>query len=67
MRALLACVLAALIAAGVALVVTHPGGRHVTAYFADASALFPDNQVMVLGVPVGTIVQLLSGAVAGRI
>ena len=34
---------------------THPGGRHVSAYFADASALFPDNQVMVLGVPVGTI------------
>ena len=27
----------------------------ITAYFTDASALFPDNQVRVLGVPVGTI------------
>lgn len=50
----LACALVVLLASGVA-VATHPGGRHVTAYFADASALFPDNQVMVLGVPVGTI------------
>lgn len=50
----LACALVVLLASGVA-VATHPGGRHVSAYFADASALFPDNPVMVLGVPVGTI------------
>lgn len=50
----LACALVVLLAAGLA-VATHPGGRHLSAYFADASALFPDNQVMVLGVPVGTI------------
>ncbi|MDT7552983.1 MAG: phospholipid/cholesterol/gamma-HCH transport system substrate-binding protein, partial [Pseudonocardiales bacterium] len=34
---------------------THVSGLRVTAYFTNASALFPDNQVMVLGVPVGTI------------
>ncbi len=55
MRTLLACVLAVLLAASISVVATHPAGRHVSAYFADASALFPDNQVMVLGVPVGTI------------
>ena len=44
-----------LIATGGSAVATHTGGRHVSAYFTDASALFPDNQVMVLGVPVGTI------------
>ncbi len=55
MRTLLACVLAVLVAASVSVVATHTGGRHISAYFTDASALFPDNQVMVLGVPVGTI------------
>jgi phospholipid/cholesterol/gamma-HCH transport system substrate-binding protein len=51
----LACVLGVLVAAGVWVVSANSGGRTVTAYFADASALFPDNQVVVLGVPVGTI------------
>ena len=55
MRTLLACVLAVLVAASVSVIAMHPRGKHVTAYFTDASALFPDNQVMVLGVPVGTI------------
>ncbi len=48
-------VLAVLIAAGVWVVAGNSGGRHVTAYFSNASALFPDNQVTVLGVPVGSI------------
>lgn len=47
--------LAVLLAAGGWVVGTHAGGRKVTAYFTNASALFPDNQVMVLGVPVGSI------------
>jgi phospholipid/cholesterol/gamma-HCH transport system substrate-binding protein len=51
----LASVLAVLIAAGVWVAGTHTGGRKVTAYFTNASALFPDNQVMVLGVPIGSI------------
>jgi virulence factor Mce-like protein len=51
----LAAVLAVLAAAGVWVAGTHVRGRMVTAYFTNASALFPDNQVMVLGVPVGTI------------
>lgn len=48
-------VLAVLIAAGIWVVTGHGGGRHVTAYFNNASALFEDNQVEVLGVPVGSI------------
>ena len=52
MRTLLACALVVLLAIGVSVVATHTGGRHISAYFTDASALFPDNQVMVLGVPV---------------
>ena len=51
----LASVLAVLIAAGVWVVSAGLGGRTVTAYFAGASALFPDNQVEVLGVQVGKI------------
>jgi phospholipid/cholesterol/gamma-HCH transport system substrate-binding protein len=51
----LAGVLAVLIATGVYVVSAGLGGRTVTAYFANASALFPDNQVEVLGVPVGKI------------
>jgi phospholipid/cholesterol/gamma-HCH transport system substrate-binding protein len=34
---------------------TNNGGRKVTAYFTNASALFEDNDVRVLGVPVGRI------------
>ena len=48
-------VLAVLLAAGIWVVNSNVGGRHVTAYFSNASALFPDNQVEVLGVPVGSI------------
>ncbi|MBN9098294.1 MAG: MCE family protein [Pseudonocardia sp.] len=51
----LAAVLAVLIAAGVWVVAAGTGGRHVTAYFSNASALFEDNQVEILGVPVGKI------------
>jgi len=51
----LAGVLAVLLAAGIWVVNTNGGGRSVTAYFSNASALFPDNQVEVLGVPVGKI------------
>lgn len=47
--------LVVLIATGAWVVGTHSRGLRVTAYFTNASALFPDNQVMVLGVPVGTI------------
>ncbi len=51
----LASVLAVLLAAGVWVVTSNSGGRQVTAYFSNASALFQDNQVEVLGVPVGKI------------
>jgi virulence factor Mce-like protein len=51
----LAAVLAVLLATGIATVAAGTGGRHVTAYFSNASALFPDNQVEILGVPVGRI------------
>jgi virulence factor Mce-like protein len=51
----LASVLGVLVAAGVWVVSGGLGGRTVTAYFSNASALFPDNQVEVLGVPVGKI------------
>ncbi|MCW2722344.1 MCE family protein, partial [Pseudonocardia sp.] len=51
----LAGVLAVLLAAGIWIVNSNLGGRTVTAYFSNASALFPDNQVEVLGVPVGKI------------
>ncbi|WP_181780561.1 MCE family protein [Pseudonocardia pini] len=47
-------IVAVLLASGVWLA-TMGGGRHVTAYFTNASALFEDNEVRVLGVPVGTI------------
>ena len=51
----LGSVLAVLLAAGVWILSTSGGGRALTAYFSNASALFPDNEVVVLGVPVGTI------------
>ena len=57
--------LAILLASGVWVVGTHVGGRKVTAYFTNASALFPDNQVMVLGVPVGSIDAITPEVVAG--
>ncbi len=51
----LGCAVVVLVAAGAWLVSTGGGGRRLTAYFTNASALFPDNQVEVLGVPVGKI------------
>lgn len=51
----LAGVLAVLVAAGIWVVTSNSGGKHVTAYFSNASALFENNQVEVLGVPVGSI------------
>ncbi|SDE86799.1 MCE family protein [Pseudonocardia oroxyli] len=50
----LGSVIAVLAATGVWLI-NSGGGRKVTAYFTNASALFEDNEVRVLGVPVGTI------------
>lgn len=50
----LIAVVAVLLATGFWLV-TSGGGRPVTAYFTTAAALFPDNDVRVLGVPVGKI------------
>ena len=54
----LLAVLALLIAAGLA-VALHPPGRTVTAYFRSAEAVFEDNSVRVLGVPVGTITEVV--------
>lgn len=50
----LVAVVAVLLATGFWLI-TSGGGRTVTAYFTSAAALFPDNDVRVLGVPVGKI------------
>lgn len=50
----LVAVVAVLLAAGFWLI-TSGGGRPVTAYFTSAAGLFPDNDVRVLGVPVGKI------------
>lgn len=50
----LGSVIAVLVATGVWMI-NKSGGRTVTAYFTNASALFEDNEVRVLGVPVGTI------------
>ncbi|GAA4547879.1 MCE family protein [Pseudonocardia xishanensis] len=47
-------IVAVLVATGVWLV-AKGGGRKVTAYFTNTSALFEDNEVRVLGVPVGKI------------
>jgi len=54
----LLAVLALLIAAGLA-VALHPPGRTVTAYFRSAEAVFSGNSVRVLGVPVGTITEVV--------
>lgn len=51
----LGSVLSVLVAAGVWAGSSLGGGRALTAYFSNASALFPDNEVRVLGVPVGKI------------
>ncbi|TCK20308.1 MCE family protein [Pseudonocardia endophytica] len=50
----LAGIVAVLVAAGFWLV-TDRGGRQITAYFTNTSALYPDNDVRVLGVPVGKV------------
>jgi phospholipid/cholesterol/gamma-HCH transport system substrate-binding protein len=50
----LLAVVAVLIAGGLYFV-AQPGGRTLTAYFTSASAVFEDNSVRILGVPVGTI------------
>ncbi len=47
-------VVAVLVAAGFWLV-TEGGGRQITAYFTNTSALYADNDVRVLGVPVGKV------------
>ena len=54
----LVAVIALLIAAGLA-VALHPSRRTVTAYFRSAEAVFEDNSVRVLGVPVGTITEVV--------
>lgn len=54
----LAAVIAVLLAVGVYFV-SQQQGRTVTAYFASASAVFEDNGVRVLGVPVGTITEIV--------
>lgn len=53
LTALLAVIL--LLVAGGIYLVLQPPGRQVTAYFTAADAVFEDNSVRVLGVPVGTI------------
>ncbi|BBG04663.1 MULTISPECIES: MCE family protein [Pseudonocardia] len=45
----------AVLAATAVWMITSGGGRPVTAYFTNAAALFEDNDVRVLGVPVGKI------------
>ncbi|OLL74165.1 MCE-family protein Mce1D [Pseudonocardia sp. Ae168_Ps1] len=45
----------AVLAASAIWLITSGGGRPVTAYFTSAAALFEDNDVRVLGVPVGKI------------
>jgi phospholipid/cholesterol/gamma-HCH transport system substrate-binding protein len=50
----LVAVIAVLLAGGL-YVVMRPPGRAVTAYFTSGTAVFADNSVRVLGVPVGTI------------
>jgi phospholipid/cholesterol/gamma-HCH transport system substrate-binding protein len=50
----LIAVVAVLLAGGLYLVV-QPPGRTITAYFTSASAVFEDNSVRMLGVPVGAI------------
>lgn len=54
----LAAVLAVLVASGIYLLV-RPPGRLVVAYVSSASAVFPDNGVRILGVPVGEITKVV--------
>ena len=54
----LAAVLIVLLAGGIYLV-AQPASRTITAYFRSATAVFEDNSVRVLGVPVGTITQVV--------
>src|SRR5919197_2640152 len=53
----LVAVIAVLIAGGIYLVV-QPAGRLVVAYVSSAAAVFPDNGVRILGVPVGKITKV---------
>ena len=54
----LIAVVAVLLAGGLYLVI-QPPGRTITAYFRSATAVFEDNSVRVLGVPVGSITQVV--------
>jgi phospholipid/cholesterol/gamma-HCH transport system substrate-binding protein len=54
----LAAVIAVLLAGGLYLVI-QPPGRMITAYFRSAVGVFEDNSVRVLGVPVGSITQIV--------
>jgi phospholipid/cholesterol/gamma-HCH transport system substrate-binding protein len=53
----LVAVIAVLLASGLYLVL-QPPGRTITAYFTSATGVFEDNAVRVLGVPVGSIVEV---------
>src|SRR5918999_1155101 len=53
----LVAVIAVLLASGLYLVLQSPG-RMITAYFTSATGVFQDNSVRVLGVPVGSIVEV---------
>jgi phospholipid/cholesterol/gamma-HCH transport system substrate-binding protein len=53
----LVAVIAVLLASGL-YVVLQPPGRMITAYFTSATGVFEDNSVRVLGVPVGSIVEV---------
>jgi phospholipid/cholesterol/gamma-HCH transport system substrate-binding protein len=53
----LVAVIAVLLASGLYLVLQSPG-RMITAYFTSATGVFEDNSVRVLGVPVGSIVEV---------
>src|SRR5919109_3818506 len=54
----LVAVIAVLLASGLYLVL-QPPGRMITAYFRSAVGVFEDNSVRVLGVPVGSITQIV--------
>jgi phospholipid/cholesterol/gamma-HCH transport system substrate-binding protein len=53
----LVAVIAVLLASGLYVVLQSPG-RMITAYFTSATGVFQDNSVRVLGVPVGSIVEV---------
>jgi phospholipid/cholesterol/gamma-HCH transport system substrate-binding protein len=53
----LVAVIAVLLASGLYVVLQSPG-RMITAYFTSATGVFEDNSVRVLGVPVGSIVEI---------